>query len=183
MCSLVLRSNSLAFATSPIGWHYLVLNRTHSHSLALACTRQNSFALAHSRSSTFWLTLSGTHSHSISLACPPIGSHSLTFSRSLLNLLARCCKTIQFSLASFLLFFKWVHLLGSYQILWKYFGRCRRCDHKTKFKRMPSSGWIQLLFPIFTSASLPGPSYVSPCKVSAKSDYPQLSYCGLTNLS
>jgi len=41
----------------------------------------------------------------------------------------------------------------------------------------------QLPVPIFTCASLPGPLYVSPCKISAKSDYPRLSYCDLTNLS
>jgi len=54
---------------------------------------------------------------------------------------------------------------------------------KTKFKRMPTSGRIQLPVPILTLASLPRLFYVSPCKISAISDYPRLSYCDLTNLS
>jgi len=46
---------------------------------------------------------------------------------------------------------------------------------------MPPSSWI--LVPIFTHASLSGPSYLLPCKISPKSDYLQLSYCDLFNSS
>jgi len=110
--------------------------RTRSHSLALACPRQNSFVLARYRSSTCfrtrisrtccnlladawtrlparWLELVHFRSNSLELARSVLQNHSV-FTRF------------------FMLFRrKWIHLLRSYQILWKYFKRYQTCDSKT----------------------------------------------------
>jgi len=76
--------------------------------LQLHCHVQPRAALelahSHTRSPTRWLVLSRTRkklAHSLALR-----SNLLTFFQTLSNLLARCRKTIQFSLASFMLFLK-----------------------------------------------------------------------------
>jgi len=111
-CSLVLRSNSLELA----------------HTLTLALARPpvglhypalDEFA----RSPTGWLAHVQTRSLSLELsrtrspgAAKPVSFHSLP---------------------SYYSSNEW-NLLRSYQILWKYLDRCRKCDRKTKFKRMPT---------------------------------------------
>jgi len=101
-----------------VGSHYLALDRARSHSLAFARACHNFFC---TRSSICWLALSRTRSLSVELARPVLQNHSV-FTRFL--------HAIRF------------HLLRSYQILWKYFRWCRRCDRKTKLKGMFPSGWI-----------------------------------------
>jgi len=53
---------------------------------------------------------------------------------------------------------------------------------QNEIQRNAPSGWITLPVPISTRASLPGPSYFSPCKISAKSDNTWSSYSDLINL-
>jgi len=114
----------------------------------------HSLALAPARQNSFALVRPPLGSHCLKLALTRLPARWLELAHFFSNSLARCCKTTQFS---------------------------QRCNRTMKFKRR-FSGWIKLPVPIFTLASLPGPSYVSPCKISAKSDYPRLSYCDLTNL-
>jgi len=168
-------SHSLA---RPIS-HSIELSSTCSPLPELLCTF--SFFLVHLLVRTFWNSLELAHTRSHSLAHPLARTHSLSL-KLCWTRLPDAAKTIQLSLASFTLFLKRIHLLHSWQIQWKHFHRCRRCDRKTKFKGMLPSGWIQCPATIFTRASLPGPPYSSLWKISAKSDYPWPSYCDLTNL-
>jgi len=92
-------------------------------------------------------------------------SYWLTFSRTLSNSLARCCKL---SHSVFIRFLHAILQMKPFAIATKF------CENiligvgdvncKTKFKGMPLSGWIQLLVPMLIRASLPRPSYLSPCK-------------------
>jgi len=115
--SLALRSNSL----EPLTFFH---TRSPARWLTLSRTWQNS------------LTLSSTCLHLLELLCTCLFSLVHLLARTLSNSLSQCSKTLQFSLASFTLFLRWLHLLRSYQILWKHFNRCWRCDCKMKFKRM-----------------------------------------------
>jgi len=127
------RSHRFTLARPPVGSHYLALNRTCSHSLALVCASQNSIALAR----------------------PPVGTHSLEFAHTSSHALARpLVRTLSNS-----------HTFS-----------------RTLSNSLSLNGRIQLPVSIFTRASLSGPLYLSPCKISAKSDYPRLSSCDLTNL-
>jgi len=125
------------------------------------------------------LELSHARYNSLTLTRLPARFLALAWTCSLPLELCLICslgtaETIQFSRTSFMLYRRWIRLLRSYQDLWKYFDRCQRCDRTTKFKGVPPSGWIQLLVPIFTHASLLRPSFLSQSKISMKSDYPQL---------
>jgi len=160
-CSLALRSNSLELAHTRE--HLLALARTLLHPLAFARPSVGSHSLARPLARTILhsIELANTLSHSLELA------HFLTNSLEL----AHRCHTVQFLLFSSVLFLKSICYVATKFCENIFIGDYR----ETKFKRMPSSGWIQLPVPIFKRASLSGLSCVSLCKISAKSDYLRLS--------
>jgi len=68
------------------------------------------------------------------------------------------------------------------KFLWKYFDRCRRCDRKRNSKKCLLVAEFNFRFQFLHVHVFRGFSYLSSCKILAKSDYPQLSYCDFTNL-
>jgi len=145
-------------------WNSLTLSSSRTHTLELLCTR--SFSLVHLLARTLSNSpkLAQTHSPSHARPSARTRSNSLTFCRTFSGSRSPgAAKPFSF------------HSLPSC-----YSSNACICCVATKFCENILSRRCdrKIPVPICTLARIPGLLYMSPCKISAKSDY-----CDLTNLS